>query len=80
MIFAIDIAVSAVRSEVRIHRVRRSFKRLERAEGDPTAPKSLLAQDAEIGVFWFLVMLPMVPIAIVAVVALTSPERDGPTG
>lgn len=50
-VFAIYTVVSTIRSEVRIHRVGRSFKRLEQAYGNPAEFKNLLANDAELGRF-----------------------------
>jgi hypothetical protein len=50
-VYVIFAVVSMIRSEVRLHRVGRSFKRLEQAYPDPTAFKTLLANDSEIGRF-----------------------------
>jgi hypothetical protein len=50
-IYAVFALVSMVRGEVRMHRVRQSFRRLEQAYGDPAAFKNLLANDSGIGRF-----------------------------
>ena len=49
--YAVFTLVSMVRDEVRMHRVRQSFRRLEQAYTDPVAFKNLLANDSTMGRF-----------------------------